>query len=117
MLFINFNSIYLHFSFGVKFFRFNLKVGVAKVLAEHARISKGMLCLTLEIVVSICIKEWRTFTLPYTGKAHGKKSDIISCINALVSQKFIKIDDLSAYKMVSAIQERVLNVPQHCKFA
>lgn len=88
------------------------------VLTEHTRISKGMLRLTwLQIVVSVCIKEWRTFTLHYTGKAHGKKSDLISCINALESQKFTKIVDLSAYKMLSAIQERVLNVPQHCKFA
>lgn len=46
-----------------------------------------------------------------------KESNLISCINALVRQKFTKIVDLSAYKMLSAIQGRVLNVPQHCKFA
>ena len=59
----------------------------------------------------------KDFYLPYTGKAHRKKSDLISCTNALESQKFTKIVDLSAYRMLSAIQERVLNVPQHCKFA
>lgn len=53
----------------------------------------------------------------WVGKAVGRTSAFISYINAWVRQKFTRAVDLSAYKMLYAIQGRVLNVLQHCKFA